>query len=419
MTFEEISPLAQNWFSPLLDEQRQSFPRAVQGVLAEAANRGMVHASPTYASVENLAHNEVEKRGRTMLEGYTRALSASAGPVPQQVLAKIKQVLDAALLAEAEAAYAAIDYVRVSIKPARTKTANEIRIRPMQKLLAELELFCAQLNTERGIPTFGWKPTSVKMWTFANYDQGQLSTPEAVQQLIDRMFLEPETQIHYYYQDQTTMDAPLEAAIQAGAILLTKSEFRFFRHPEIPRDYIQVAKDEYDHEWEKQAAEFTPEFVRATLELSLRKRAELDTIKKVYLEDQIREQLIRQKWSYDVFLSYSERDEKSAALIREKVAAAGARLFMAPKEISPGDDFAVTIRNALRHSRELWLLLSPHSIKSEWVTTEWGAAWVLEKKIVPILYRSDVSALPDRLRGIQSVDLHAIDELVAKTFAAR
>ncbi len=416
MTFEEVSPLAKNWFSPLLDEQRHAFPRAVQGVLGEAAGRGMAQAPLTYGSVENLAHKEVEQRGRTMLEGYTRALGASAGPVPQSVLAKIKQALDAALLAEAEAVHGAIDYVREAIKPARTKTADELRIRPMQKLIAELDLFCAQLNTERGIPTFGWKPTSVKMWTFANYEQGQLSTPEAVHQLIERMFLEPETQIHYYYQDQTAMDAPLAQAIHAGAILLTKSEFRFFKHPEIPHDYIQIAKDEYEHEWQEQAAEFTPEFVQATLELSVRKRAELDTIKKVHLEDEIREQLIRQKWSYDVFLSYSERDEKSATLIRENVTAAGGRLFMAPKEISPGDDFAVTIRNALRHSRELWLLLSPHSIKSEWVTTEWGAAWVLEKRIVPILYRSDVTALPDRLRGIQSIDLHAIDDLVAKTF---
>lgn len=150
----------------------------------------------------------------------------------------------------------------------------------------------------------------------------------------------------------------------------------------------------------------------------MRKRAELDTIKKVHLEDQIREQIKRQKWSFDVFLSYSERDQESANLIHRNVTAAGGRLFMAPKEISPGDDFAETIRNALVHSRELWLLLSPHSIKSAWVISEWGAAWALEKKIVPILFRCDFTALPDRLRSIQSVDLHKIDDLIAKVFTS-
>jgi hypothetical protein len=51
-------------------------------------------------------------------------------------------------------------------------------------------------------------------------------------------------------------------------------------------------------------------------------------------------------------------------------------------------------------------------MESEWVTTEWGAAWALEKKIIPILLRCEVSRLPDRLKRIHSVDFHRYNDLI-------
>jgi len=155
----------------------------------------MERSPPTYAAVENLAQREVEQRGRAMLDGYKQALTATPGVVSEDIASRIKQGLDTALLAEAEQVHAAIEYVRHATKPAQSKSAAELHARPMQKLTADLELFIAQLNTERGVPTFGWRPTSAKMSTFAPYEQGQLSTHDAVQRLIQRMFLEPETEI--------------------------------------------------------------------------------------------------------------------------------------------------------------------------------------------------------------------------------
>jgi TIR domain len=416
MNFDQVRTLAQNWFTPRLEEQRLAFRSAIQRVLGEATKRGMAYSGATYGAVEKRAQTEIEQRGQTILEGYKQALASSAGAIPAAVAADVKQALDDALANEAAEVHAAIQYLRDAIKPAVSKTAAELRVRPMQKLLGDLDLFCDTLNTERGVPTFGWKPSSVRMWTFAVYEQRQLTTTEAVGRLMQRMFLQPETRIQYYYLDGTAIDTPLQSAIDAGDILVTKSEFRFFKHPQNPHDYIKIKKSEGDDDWKRDIAEHTPEFVEAILELSARKRSEMETIEKVHLEDQIREELKRQKYSFDVFLSYSERDKEEALIIHGKVTAAGGRLFMAPKEISPGEDFAAAIRNALVHSRELWLLVTPHSIKSEWVISEWGAAWALEKKIVPILYHCDVAALPHRLRGIQAVDLHRIDELITKTF---
>ena len=116
--------------------------------------------------------------------------------------------------------------------------------------------------------------------------------------------------------------------------------------------------------------------------------------------------------SYEVFISYSDKDREEAEAIHAALAARGYPAFLAAKSLKPGDDFANKIREALLASKRLWLLVSPNSAKSDWVLTEWGAAWVLGLTIVPILLRCDSSGLPDRLRQLQAIDYHKYPTLV-------
>ena len=119
----------------------------------------------------------------------------------------------------------------------------------------------------------------------------------------------------------------------------------------------------------------------------------------------------------EIFISYAHQDEPRAQRIAQKLNARKIRYFLAPKGIQKGDAFKGRLRGALAGAREIWVLLSPDSLKSEWVTTEWGAAWVLEKRIVPILYRCSPDALPDRLRDLQVADLDEIDTVIEEYLA--
>ena len=110
-------------------------------------------------------------------------------------------------------------------------------------------------------------------------------------------------------------------------------------------------------------------------------------------------------------------DRQEAITLCNAILEAGGKAFVAEKDIRPGDDFADKIRIALCNSRELWLLVSPQSIKSDWVISEWGAAWALEKKIIPILHRCAHDSLPDRLRRLQCIDYYKYPELIKHTFA--
>jgi hypothetical protein len=121
--------------------------------------------------------------------------------------------------------------------------------------------------------------------------------------------------------------------------------------------------------------------------------------------------------SYDVFLSYSVMDEEDANRLHLFLSEHGVRVYFAKKSLNAGDDFSEGIRKALRQSAELWVLITPGSLQSEWVTTEWGAGWALGKRIVPILLRCEVKQLPQRLRSLHCADYHEFESLLAQLSA--
>ncbi|WP_321476173.1 TIR domain-containing protein [uncultured Paludibaculum sp.] len=110
------------------------------------------------------------------------------------------------------------------------------------------------------------------------------------------------------------------------------------------------------------------------------------------------------RWAYDVFLSYGSRNRAQAQVIKDCGDRMGVRIFLDERELEGGDLWEEEIRSALEGSRELALLATKESLKSEWVTTEWGAAWVLRRRITPLLYRCDVDDLPRRMQRLQAMD---------------
>jgi len=290
----DIKALAENWFNPRLEESRARFPRAVQAKLAEFAARGTATSPPAYAAVEGLAFDEVERSGQVFLAGYKQAFAAVSHPISPATVEQIKGDLDALLASESVRVLKTIQYVRDVCKPFKTKDAVELRARTQQKLVAELDLFVAKLNTQRGTPTLGWPPDSVTfLGTFQIYEQGKLANPEDLQSLIELLYDQPECEVRYYYQDGTSMDSLLADAILNRDIIVKKSEQRFFKHSEGRRNYVKIPSGDYKFDWQKDVAEKTPEFVQVTLGLSHRKRNQIDTINKVQLEEQYRGNFFR------------------------------------------------------------------------------------------------------------------------------
>lgn len=118
--------------------------------------------------------------------------------------------------------------------------------------------------------------------------------------------------------------------------------------------------------------------------------------------------------AHDIFLSYSSLDVECAKRLERKLAKCNINCFMAPKDIEGGAPFEDNIRSALLAASELFVLLSKNSIKSEWVITEWGAAWALKKHIIPLLYGCAVEEIPERLGKLQTRKVSEFERVIAE-----
>ena len=73
---------------------------------------------------------------------------------------------------------------------------------------------------------------------------------------------------------------------------------------------------------------------------------------------------------YSCFISYSKRDQEFADRLYADLQAKGVRCWFAPHDMKSGRKIHEQIDEAIRLYDRLLLLLSPHSISSEWVNTE-------------------------------------------------
>lgn len=117
---------------------------------------------------------------------------------------------------------------------------------------------------------------------------------------------------------------------------------------------------------------------------------------------------------FDVFISYSHRDESVGIWLADELRKEKIRVFLSSSELSAGDNFSEGIKDALRDTKELWLIASPHSLDSEWVMTEWGAAWAMGKRVVPVLHNCLPGNLPERLAALQTISLDELGSEIAR-----
>lgn len=70
------------------------------------------------------------------------------------------------------------------------------------------------------------------------------------------------------------------------------------------------------------------------------------------------------------FISYSHQDEDFAQRLHERMTAAKIRVWYAPEDMKGGEKLHEQIDHAIQIHEKLLLVLSEHSLKSEWVMTE-------------------------------------------------
>ncbi|TLU83602.1 MAG: toll/interleukin-1 receptor domain-containing protein [Chlorobium sp.] len=94
---------------------------------------------------------------------------------------------------------------------------------------------------------------------------------------------------------------------------------------------------------------------------------------------------------YSCFISYSHRDEEFAKRVHNDLQAKGVRCWFAPHDMKIGDKIRATIDDSIRLHDKLLLILSEHSVQSDWVEHEVEHALDLERE------RKKTSLFPVRI----------------------
>ena len=89
--------------------------------------------------------------------------------------------------------------------------------------------------------------------------------------------------------------------------------------------------------------------------------------------------------------------------------ALGLQVFL-DEDLSAGENWQSKLRKELENADVFVALLTPLSVADSWLLQETGAAWALEKPIIPLVSRSDIlDRFPIQLRSYPSLNLKDLD----------
>ena len=115
-----------------------------------------------------------------------------------------------------------------------------------------------------------------------------------------------------------------------------------------------------------------------------------------------------QKASPKLFISYAFDDKPIAHRIVERLRAQGTDVWFDQFELQPGDSIAEAVRDAVRSSDYILVLLSPRSVESKWVQYELSTTYMLDLEargigILPVIVEH--CPIPPLLAQRQWIDL--------------
>jgi hypothetical protein len=107
-----------------------------------------------------------------------------------------------------------------------------------------------------------------------------------------------------------------------------------------------------------------------------------------------------------LFVSYAREDSAAAKELLSQLASQPNFHVFTTNKISAGEDWQSKIKKELSQSDYFLVLLSPTSLQSKWVQFELGAAWGLNKFIIPVVTSQEVvKRLPLKFEGLRVVEL--------------
>jgi hypothetical protein len=118
----------------------------------------------------------------------------------------------------------------------------------------------------------------------------------------------------------------------------------------------------------------------------------------------------KNKNNINIFVSYALEDSGPAAELMSQLARQPKFQVFTTDKISAGQNWRSKIKKELSQSDYFLVLLSPTSVQSKWVQFELGAAWGLNKFIIPVVTSQDiVDQIPLEFGNLHVIELKDLE----------
>lgn len=115
-----------------------------------------------------------------------------------------------------------------------------------------------------------------------------------------------------------------------------------------------------------------------------------------------------------VFISYAHEDSDLVDQLCDRLATAGLQFFRDTKNISWGGRISSDVQRSLEQAGGVVVIVSPASVKSQWVPYEVGYATALRKPILPFLTHPSID-LPGYLKDLRFItDINQIGTFIGQ-----
>jgi hypothetical protein len=131
-------------------------------------------------------------------------------------------------------------------------------------------------------------PSMVKKSASYVIEENDIADENALHELLSLLFDFPERAFYYLHEKGRPLGAWIARARDCHEILLNETEFFYYRHPKFQCDYVRIVpQDAYPFQWEREAVEKGPMFLRTKLELTPRMRRQMEIEHKIIMEQKM------------------------------------------------------------------------------------------------------------------------------------
>lgn len=118
----------------------------------------------------------------------------------------------------------------------------------------------------------------------------------------------------------------------------------------------------------------------------------------------------KSKAALKVFVSFASADKAYARKLLNSLSLRPNLRIFTTNMLSAGEDWESKLKSELSATDLFFILLSRNSLESRWVLHEFGAAWGLQKPIIPILTDPEAKLkVPVELRNVHLVNISDLE----------